>query len=59
MTNSAMLQELTYRLVHLQDELDDLLKRWPAHSVKPELIILRENLEEEIAELKVQIARII
>ncbi|WP_018212203.1 hypothetical protein [Desulfitobacterium hafniense] len=54
-----LLFALTHRLAHLQGELDDLLKRWPAHSVKPELIMLREELEEEIAKIKAQIARII
>lgn len=54
-----LLFALTHRLAHLQGELDDLLKRWPAHSVKPELIMLREELEEEIAEIKAQIATII
>ena len=50
--SNSIIQELSDRLAHLQRELDDLLKRWPAHSVKPELIIKREDLEEEIIRLK-------
>ena len=39
-------------LKKLQGALDDLRARWPAHSVKPEMIIQLEDLEEEIATLQ-------
>lgn len=44
--------KLEQRLVRLQKELTDLKARWPAHSVKPELIRQYENLEEEIEMVK-------
>jgi hypothetical protein len=40
------------KLKDLQGALDDLRARWPAHSVKPEMIIQLEDLEEEIATLQ-------
>jgi len=39
-------------LKKLQRALRDLRARWPAHSVKPEMIIQLEDLEEEIANLQ-------
>lgn len=45
-------ETLEVKLKDLQGELDDLRARWPAHSVKPEMIIQLEDLEEEIATLK-------
>lgn len=55
MRNNVDLQGLTRSLQSLQGELDDLMQRWPAHSVKPEMITLREDLEEEINRIKTQI----
>ncbi|GAV22426.1 class I SAM-dependent methyltransferase [Carboxydothermus pertinax] len=40
------------KLKELEKRYRDLLARWPAHSVKPEMVIEKEELEEEIAELK-------
>ncbi|NYE56434.1 class I SAM-dependent methyltransferase [Carboxydothermus ferrireducens] len=40
------------KLQELEKRYQDLLARWPAHSVKPEMIIEKEELEDEIAELK-------
>lgn len=40
------------RIAELEAEIQDILKRWPAHSVKPELVNLLENLEEELTKLK-------
>lgn len=37
------------RLAELQKLLADLKKRWPAHSVKPQMIEELERIEEEIA----------
>ena len=44
------------KLKELEKRYRDLLARWPAHSVKPEMIIEKEELEDEIAELKKAIA---
>lgn len=40
------------RLQKLQSELTDLKLRWPAHSLKPAMLIELEDLEEEIADLQ-------
>ncbi|AHF06581.1 hypothetical protein [Desulfitobacterium metallireducens] len=40
------------RLDKLQKELADLKLRWPAHSLKPAMLIELEDLEEEIDNLK-------
>lgn len=39
-------------LHELQKSLEDLKKRWPAHSVKAQMIEEMERLEEEIDRLK-------
>lgn len=44
--------EVERRLEELEQELSDLILRWPAHSVKPALLIQRETLEEEIETLR-------
>lgn len=44
------------RLQELQEKLIDVKARWPAHSVKPELIFQLESLEEEIAILQKRLA---
>ncbi|AFM00354.1 hypothetical protein Desde_1966 [Desulfitobacterium dehalogenans ATCC 51507] len=49
-------QELKQRLMELQTELTDLRARWPAHSLKPSLIIQLEDLEEEIREIREKLA---
>lgn len=55
MTDNLTKQNLMQRLGQLQAELDDVIARWPSHSVKPGLIIERENLEEEIMSIKEQL----
>lgn len=45
-----------HRLQELQEKLIDVKARWPAHSVKPELIFQLESLEEEIAILQRRLA---
>lgn len=35
----------------LKSNLEDLKKRWPAHSVKPEMVEEMERLEDEISKL--------
>lgn len=40
------------RLEKVQKELADLHARWPAHSVKPAMLIQLEDYEEEFASLK-------
>ena len=36
----------------LKAQLNDLRKRWPAHSVKADMVSQLEDLEEEIAALE-------
>ena len=36
------------RIQTLQEKIDDLKKRWPAHSVPPALIQELDDLEEEL-----------
>lgn len=43
--------DIQERLTELQESLADLQRRWPAHSVKPQMIEEMERIEEEIAEL--------
>lgn len=40
------------RIGELEKEIADLKRRWPAHSVKPAMIIRLEELEEELERLK-------
>ncbi|MPN50715.1 hypothetical protein SDC9_198348 [bioreactor metagenome] len=40
------------RLDVLQKELADLKLRWPAHSIKPAMLIELEELEKEIDKLR-------
>lgn len=56
-TESMLKQELEQRLARLQGELADLIARWPSHSVKPVMIIHREDLEEEILSVKEQLEK--
>ena len=37
------------RIKELEEKIDDLKKRWPAHSVSPALFQELEDLEEELA----------
>ncbi len=39
----------TERIKILEEKIDDLKKRWPAHSVSPALFQELEDLEEELA----------
>lgn len=43
------------RLEKLRDDLADLQSRWPAHSVKTDMLIQLENLEEEIEKLQAEL----
>ena len=40
------------RIALLEQQLEDLKKRWPAHSVKPQMIMEMEQLVEEIDYLR-------
>ena len=46
----------TARIKELEEKIDDLKKRWPAHSVSPlmfqELEDLEEELERELAQVQ-------
>ena len=37
------------RILELKDQIADLLKRWPAHSVPAALVQQLDDLEEELA----------
>ena len=39
----------TERIKKLEEKIDDLKKRWPAHSVSPALFQELEDLEDELA----------
>jgi len=41
-------EKIIERIVITEKKLEDLKKRWPAHSVKPPMILEMEQLEEEI-----------
>jgi len=40
------------RINELEQEITDLKSRWPAHSVKPIMIMRLEELEDELRRLK-------
>lgn len=40
------------RIEQLEKKIEDVKKRWPAHSVKPEMVQELEDLEEELKKLK-------
>ncbi len=48
--------DLIEEVKRLEAELDDLKKRWPAHSVKPRMVAELERLEEELEEAKGRLA---
>ncbi|MGE4272178.1 MAG: 4Fe-4S dicluster domain-containing protein [Desulfitobacterium sp.] len=52
MQGSITFREDKQNLQRLEKELDELRSRWPAHSVKPEMVTQQEELEEEIADLR-------
>jgi len=37
------------RILELKEQIADLLKRWPAHSVPPAMVQELDDLEEELA----------
>lgn len=43
------------RVRKLEAELDDLKKRWPAHSLKPPMMQELERLEEELEKARAQV----
>lgn len=50
--------QLQIRLAELQRKLADLKARWPAHSLKPSLIMELEALEEEIEKMEERLKEI-
>jgi hypothetical protein len=50
-------QERAQRIAALTQELDNLKRSLPAHSLKPAMLIRIEELEEEIEALKRESAR--
>ena len=51
MNKDLKISEINERITELRTSLADLSKRWPAHSVKPQMIDEMEKIEEEISEL--------
>jgi tRNA-Thr(GGU) m(6)t(6)A37 methyltransferase TsaA len=47
----------TKRKLELEDQIADLLKRWPAHSVPPAMVQELDDLEEELAKELEEIRR--
>ena len=47
----------TERIKELEEKIDDLKKRWPAHSVSPALFQELEDLEEELARAVTEVQR--
>ena len=45
------------RIKELEEKIDDLKKRWPAHSVSPALFQELEDLEEELARAVTEVQR--
>ncbi|GAB6170649.1 hypothetical protein JCM15765_01270 [Paradesulfitobacterium aromaticivorans] len=45
-------ESLEKQLQQVEADLADLKARWPAHSVKPDMIFKRDDLEEERDRLK-------
>ncbi len=54
-TDRSQLQE---KLAELQRRLTDLKTRWPAHSLKPSMIMELEGLEEEIEDIEEKLRKI-
>lgn len=46
------LEKLHEQLRKIEGEIEDLRKRWPAHSLKPAMLQQMEDLEEERDRLK-------
>ena len=38
----------TDRIKELEKQIEDLMRRWPAHSVKPAMVQRLDELEEEL-----------
>lgn len=53
----ASAAETELEVKRLEAELDDLKKRWPAHSVKPQMVAELERLEEALEAAKRRLAR--
>jgi len=47
---TANLETDNERIRELEAKIDDLKKRWPAHSVPPMMMQEMDDLEEELAE---------
>jgi chromosome segregation ATPase len=45
-------EELRKRIEELEKEIEELQARWPAHSVKPAMLMQLEELEAELERLR-------
>ncbi len=43
---------MNLKIAELEDKIKDIKKRMPAHSVKPEMVQILEDLEDELEILK-------
>ncbi len=44
--------DIDQEIVKIKMKLEDLKKRWPAHSVKPEMVEEMDRLEDELSGLE-------
>ncbi|MDK2887133.1 MAG: hypothetical protein PWP72_10 [Thermoanaerobacter sp.] len=45
-------EDLKKQIILLKEEIDELKRRWPAHSVKAEMVERLEELEEKLERLR-------
>lgn len=50
-------ENLRERIAYLEEELAELKRRWPVHSVPPSMVRRLEELEEECDSLRRQLER--
>ncbi|WP_114679321.1 histidine kinase [Desulfotruncus alcoholivorax] len=49
---TTIINERVKRIQELEEQIADLKKRFPAHSIKPEMVNRLEELEDELERLK-------
>lgn len=47
-----MIENIDEKIQELENTISDLKKRWPAHSLKPEMFAQLEDLEDELEKYK-------
>jgi len=51
--------ELKMRIAELEREIEDAKRRLPAHSIRPHQMMEIERMEDELAELRGELARLL